>query len=348
MRAARLHPNANSLSVEDISDPILRPGAALVRIEAAFVSPFTGHIVDGSRGYLTPPRPFTPGMDAIGRVEAVSSSVHSLSAGDLVFCDGYYEPDPLAYPPRRAFIGNFVGAPHSIPLLEEWPDGVYADKVCLPAECLVRIVPAPPFRPEILCRLGWLGTAYAGLRRLNIPPGAVVGINGASGLLGSSAVITALALGASKVYAIGRREEPLRAIASVDNRVEAVTDASSLPPIDIALSSVDGDAIASVEAVLAKVKRRGGLVIVGAPDAPLSVPVRWLMANEIAIRGSYWFDHPHVIEMLRLAASGQMDLSCFDAQVFPLDRVNEALQAAHHRDNPLRHVAVSWTRGEQS
>ena len=34
MKAARLHPDANSLSIEDVPDPPLRPGSAIVRIEA--------------------------------------------------------------------------------------------------------------------------------------------------------------------------------------------------------------------------------------------------------------------------------------------------------------------------
>lgn len=92
MKSARLLPNAISLSVEEIPFPELRPASAIVRIQSALGSHFLSKIVDGSGGYLVPPRPITPGMDAIGIVEAVADDVVGLTIGDTVFCDCYYEP----------------------------------------------------------------------------------------------------------------------------------------------------------------------------------------------------------------------------------------------------------------
>ena len=126
MKAARVLPDATSAVVEDIEDPTLRPGSVIVRIEAAFASHFAGKIVDGSGGYLTPPRPFTPGMDAIGSVESVADGVSGLSVGDRVYCDSYYEPRHPAGTGQRVFIGNFAFGPQATPLLQTWPDGAYA------------------------------------------------------------------------------------------------------------------------------------------------------------------------------------------------------------------------------
>jgi hypothetical protein len=53
-----------------------------------------------------------------------------------------------------------------------------------------------------------------------------------------------------------------------------------------------------------------------------------------------WFERAQVTEMLRLAASGQMDLSVFEPEVFELAEISQALAAAHKRPNPLRHVSI--------
>jgi D-arabinose 1-dehydrogenase-like Zn-dependent alcohol dehydrogenase len=340
MKAARLHPDASSLIVEEVPDPPLRPGSVIVRLQAAFASHFITKIVDGSGGYATPPRPFIPGVDAIGTVESLGLGVRGLSLGERVYCDPYFEPRFPAGTGERIFVGAFGVGPQSLSLLKEWPDGAYAEKVCLPAECAVPIPATVDVPDEILCRLGWLGTAYGGWRKAKIPLGAIVAVNGASGLLGSSAVVAALALGASRVFALGRRAAALEALASLDERVVASTDAAALPPLDIALTSVDGEDSASLEALLPRLRRHGTFVVVGAPKAPLSLNVRWLMVNEITLRGSFWFDHAQANEMLRLTVAGQLDWSVFAADLFPLSRVSDALAAAVNRANPLRHVAI--------
>jgi D-arabinose 1-dehydrogenase-like Zn-dependent alcohol dehydrogenase len=205
--------------------------------------------------------------------------------------------------------------------------------------CVIPIRPEIDVSAAVLCRLGWLGTAYAGLRKAEMPPGCVA-VNGASGLLGSSAVVAALALGASQVFALGRRAAALDAVAAIDPRVVPSTDASKIPSVDVALTSVDGSDCISLEVLLPRVRRRGTIVAVGAPKTPLPLNVRWLMANDITFRGSLWFERGHVTEILRLGASG-MDLSVFDADVFELSRITEALNAAQTRPNPLQHVAIS-------
>ena len=256
-------------------------------------------------------------------------------------CDVYFEPDHPASTGERAFLGNFAIGPQSASLLQDWPDGVYAEKTCLPVECLHPIESAIDVAASELCRLGWLATAYAGLRKAGMPPGAVVAVNGASGLLGSSAVVAALALGASRVLAIGRREGALKLVAAVDDRVVPTTDAASVPLIDVALSSVDGADSASLDALLPRLRRGGTFVAVGAPRTPLPLNIRWLMGNDITVRGSLWFDQSHIRELMRLTASGRVLWSSFLAETYPLARLCDALKAAKSRPNPLRHVSVS-------
>jgi alcohol dehydrogenase len=195
MFAARLQPGADMLTVEDVPDPILRPGSAIVRLDSAFVSPFITRIVDGSGGYTTPSRPFTPGTDAIGTVEAVASSIRGLEVGQRVYCNVFIEPDHPAATGERVFVGTFAMGPESVALLQEWPDGVYAQKVCLPVGCLFPIADGIDIAPAVLCRLGWLATAYAGLRKANIAPGAAVAVNGPVGFLDPAPLLPRLPWG---------------------------------------------------------------------------------------------------------------------------------------------------------
>ena len=91
MRAARLLEGRTNLSVEEVPDPELRPGCAIVRIETVFMSPYMASLVDGSGGFETPPRPFTPGMDAIGTIERVADERHPTHDDKRPY-DGAHQP----------------------------------------------------------------------------------------------------------------------------------------------------------------------------------------------------------------------------------------------------------------
>lgn len=113
--------------------------------------------------------------------------------------------------------------------------------------------------------------------------------------------------------------------------------------MDAVLTSVDGGGASTLEAILPRISRRGALVAVGAPNSPLPVNIRWLMANDITLRGSLWFERRQIEEMLRLAISGHLKLPAFEAEVYELSRIDQAMSAARMRSNPLRHVAISCT-----
>jgi NADPH:quinone reductase-like Zn-dependent oxidoreductase len=91
MRAARLLEGRSELSLDEVPDLEPRPGSAVVRVETVFMSPYMAALVDGTEAFGTPPRPFTPGMDAIGTVERIGDAVSGLAVGDRVYCDSYIE-----------------------------------------------------------------------------------------------------------------------------------------------------------------------------------------------------------------------------------------------------------------
>jgi D-arabinose 1-dehydrogenase-like Zn-dependent alcohol dehydrogenase len=309
-------------------------------VDCAFVSAFSASLL-GRDNPLTPRRPCTPGQDAIGVIEAVSDEVSSLQAGMRVFCNPWYEPYHPTNNGPIAFLGHFAMSKAAMPLVEQWPDGAYAERIVLPASCFTPIPSSINLPDEVLCRLGWLGTAYGALRRSTFRPGQTVAILGANGMVGSSAILSALALGASKVFAIGRRAKALEPLANLDARVEIILDPADIPEVHVALVAASGDHNAVLETLLQKVQRRGSIVAISFADEPLRVSVMHLVISDITLRGSIWFDQGHLNEILALIASGVLRLNACSADTFGLDDISQAIDAAKDpRTNPLRHVAL--------
>jgi NADPH:quinone reductase-like Zn-dependent oxidoreductase len=89
-----------------------------------------------------------------------------------------------------------------------WRNGSFAEKALYPASCLTVLPEAREWdRPELLAFLASLAIADGGLRRGELRGGQTVVVNGATGNLGGAAVLAALARGAARVVATGRRTE---------------------------------------------------------------------------------------------------------------------------------------------
>lgn len=340
MRAARLLPNAKSLIIEDVPLPILSPGAVIVRVNSVFMSPFMASLIDGTGGVKTPPRPFTPGMDAIGTVEELGSHVTDLSVGDVVYCDSYMESSRADGKGEIAFAGCFEMSANAAALLGQWPDGALATHMVLPAECLTRVEPAlAKCSEDTLCRLGWLGTAHSAFEKTGFKPGSSVAILGATGLLGTSAVLMALALGASRVVAVGRSMEKLERFRGIDPRLEIATSPpATSSPVDLIVSTMSSGDPTLIEAALAGLSRYGSLVILASLASPprISGMVLW----DLMVRGSLWFPRKTPSRLVSLIASGTLKLDQITAKVFPLAQIEQALAASAMTGRVFEQVVV--------
>ena len=169
-------------------------------------------------------------------------------------------------------------------------------------------------------------------------PGYRLAINGASGLLGASAVLTALAIGAGEISVFGRRSEVLEELADVDPRVMRGGDEGEY---ELVLECSGGNDTTRTEALIADLHRGGTAVFVGALTAPLSIDASHLMRADLALCGSFWFPRDTPAKLLRLVASGALDLSPFQAEVYPLTKINEALERSLVSGG-LRHVSLAF------
>lgn len=335
MKAARLLEGRMDFVIEEISEPTLRDGTVVVGVEAAFLPTYFASLATGP--FETPRRPFTAGQCAVGIVEKVGIGVSGIAVGQRVYCDMYLESTGVGVDSDYGFIGCFGLGVDASRLLERWPDGTFAEKVLLPRECVIPVPEQIEVVPAVLCRLGWLATAYAGLERGGFMPGCRLAINGASGLLGTSAVLTALALGAGKINVFGRRSKILERLGDLDPRVTVGGDEGEF---EFVLECSSGNNATQTETLITNLRRGGTAVFVGALTAPLSLDASHLMRADLTLLGSFWFPRETPIKLLRLITSGALDLSPIQAETYPLTRINEAIERSLVVGG-LQHISLS-------
>ena len=339
------------LRLEERPVPPLHPSGVLVRIRSAMVLSYMNRVLDGSLGYATPPFPFVPGTNAIGRVQAVGPEVTHVAAGDLVFLSPHLVAEAPGAAPAQILIGlTAIGAgrfdaigdgPRA--LQRTWRDGVFAELAHWPAACTTRLPRLDNVAAERLIGLAKLVVPYGGLLRGGLRPGQVVLINGASGFYGSAGVMVALAMGAALVVALGRDRAALEGLAqalgprvapAVLSGADAAADLAAIRaaaggPADLALDLLGRAAsTATTLAALRSLRRGGRLVLMGSASAPLPLGFGEMLANEWEVVGNFMYPREAPASLAALLAAGLLDLSALGLQRFALSRLPEAIAAA--------------------
>ncbi|BDI28085.1 alcohol dehydrogenase [Capsulimonas corticalis] len=340
MKAARLEHLGAALKVENIGEPQLRAGGAIVRILAARVASYTDQVISGELGFTTP-TPCTLGPTAIGVIEAIADDVFGLSAGQTVFCDAYIGSRTIGVTSDRILIGWTGLGPDAGRTQSIWRDGSFAEKALWPAECLTPIPDDLGLTPEALTYLGYSAIAYGGLIRGGLHSGQAVIVNGATGSIGASAVLLALAMGAAKIVAVGRDGEMLDQLRKLAPKRIAPVSLDAAPEVYTEeLRRVAGGADLLLD-VLGKVTtaaptlagihalRRGGTaVFVGGVHADIPLPYSKIMLEELTIRGSFMYPKHAPSEIINMAQAGILDLSPIRPRTFALDDIDNAIAQA--------------------
>ena len=336
MRAVQIIDGSNQFTVQELDRPVRRNGGAVVRMKAAMVAPYMAALPLGE--WMTPPRPFIPGQCAIGVVEETSGD---LKVGQRVYFDAYTGSNDPAHPVAdHGFLGCFAVAPGAQPALADWPDGSFAELIHAPERCFSPIPDGIDITPEILCRLGWFGTALAGLERGGFRAGMTLAINGATGLVGAGAVAIALALGAAEVLITGRRASILESLVALDRSRVHVCDPGEDCPIDMLLDCAGGSGVKTTGALIARLRRYGTAAFVGALTAPLHLDTSALMRNGNSLIGSFWFTPATRERLFGLIAEEKLSLAAFSATGFDLSDIDAAIAFAQNEAGGLIHTAL--------
>ena len=337
MKAAILHAPGEPLAIETVPDPMAGPGEVVVEVAAAPVLSYTNEVFDGTRIYHLM-FPMTPGCGAVGRVRATGPDATRLAPGEWVFCDPAVRARDDALAPDIMLQG-WTAPTEGAQRLQQWMrDGAFSEQMRLPMEC---VFPLGDIAPAAVVML----VPYSGWLASGLQPGETALVNTATGNFGSAAVAVALAMGAGAVLAAGRNEAALADLVRrfgtrvrpvrLSGGAEADTErmkAAAEGPIDRVLDILPPlpDA-APVRAAAMSVRANGSVVLMDGLGVDVALPYRWLMRNNITIRGQWMYPRDAVPRFFALVRSGLLALDHVDVTEFTLVGINEAItHAAAH------------------
>ncbi len=283
--------------------------------------------------------PMVPGHEVIGRVIQVGEQVSRHKVGDIIgvgclvdscrecaechageeqFCDG------------RSATYNSYERDGKTPTY-----GGYSKRMTVDENFVLKISRKldPAGAAPLLCA----GiTTYSPLRHWKVGNGSKVGVIGLGGL-GHMAVKLASAMGADvTVFSTseGKREDALRLGAdSLAYSKSAETFTRLAGQFDVILNTVS--ASVDYNAYLGLLKRDGTLVILGVPDAPVSVNAFGLLLRRRSLSASFIGGIRETQEMLDFCAAQDI---VSDVEIISVDKINEAYERVLKSDVRYRFV----------
>lgn len=303
----------DQLVVEEAPDPEPGAGQVVVAVEAAGANFVDALLVQGLY-QITPPLPFTPGMEVAGTVAAVGAEVEGVAVGDRVLATGF--------------------------------SGGYASHAVVPAAALAPLPSGLSAGQAAGLVQSYATMLFALTRRTSVQPGEWVAVLGAGGGVGLATVDLAVALGA-RVVACASSQEKLAAaraagaeatVAYEDPGVDlkaAIREATG-GGADVLVDPVGGS---KADAALRALGWMGRYVVIGfaAGEIP-SLPLNQVLLNNRTVVGVDWGawgmrdrDGSAALnrELFEMVEAGT--LRPVEPTAFPLDRAAEALAALQGR-----------------
>ena len=322
MKALRTHAvgGPDTLTLDEVDVPSPGKGQVLVDVKACAINyPDTLMIRDLYQ--FKPERPYAPGGEIAGVVEAVGEGVSGVSVGDRVM----------------AGIGN----------------GGLAEKVAVPADRMFPVPEGVPFEKAASLMMTY-GTTIHGLKdRGHIKEGDTVLILGAAGGVGLSAVELAKAFGARVVAAVSSEEKgEVARNAGADEVViypREEMDKAASKELSQAFKQACGPDGANIvydivggqysEPALRAIAWEGRFLVVGFPAGIAKMPLNLTLLKSCDICGVFWgaftMREPakfraQIDELFALMKAGKIDPLI--SETFPLERGGEAIARLENRE----------------
>lgn len=318
MRALLSHAagGPETLRLDELPDPQPGPGELLVRVRACAIN-YPDVLIIEDKYQLKPPRPFAPGSEVAGEVEAVGEGASGWSTGDrIIAATGF---------------------------------GGLAEKVVIPA---ARAIPLPPdrsFEEGSALLLTYATAIHALVDRGRIEAGQTLLVLGAAGGVGIAAIEIGKALGARVIAAVSSAEKAQAAReAGADAAVvyptgeidpKALTqlfkDAVGPDGADIIFDPVGGN---YAEAALRAIGWEGRFLVVGFPAGIPKLPLNLTLLKSCDVCGVFWGafvardpkrNAAHIEQLFRWWAEGKIAPKI--SATYPLERGGEAIAALRDR-----------------
>jgi len=259
----------DTLELTELPDPVPGPGQLLVRVKACAIN-YPDVLIIEDRYQFKPTRPFAPGGEIAGIVEAVGEGVTGWAEGARLI----------------AMLGH----------------GGLAEKVLVPAAMAIPLPEGRSFEDGSALILTYATTIHALADRAKLQEGETLLVLGAAGGVGLAAVELGKAMGARVVAAVSSAEkaEAARAagadVAIVYSRgpfdkdgaralAQLFKDAVGPDGADVVYDPVGGD---YTEAALRALSWEGRLLVIGFPAGIPKLPLNLTLLKSCDVRGVFW------------------------------------------------------------
>jgi len=305
-----------TLQLSEMPDPVAAPGELLVSVRACSIN-YPDALIIEDKYQLKPQRPFAPGSEIAGEVEAVGNGVAGWRVGDrLIAAVGF---------------------------------GGLVEKIAIPAERAIRLPAERSFEEGSALLLTYATAIHALVDRGRLEAGQSLLVLGASGGVGIAAVEIGKALGARVVAAVSSGAKAKAALgAGADQAM--VYPAGDLDPkalaqqfkeavgpdgADVILDPVGGD---YSEAALRSIAWEGRFLVVGFPAGIAKLPLNLTLLKSCDVCGVFWGafaarepqrNAAHIERLFRWWAEGR--IAPMISATYPLERAGEAIAALRDR-----------------
>lgn len=316
MRALRLMAWKSEPKLMEVEQPDPGPGQVVIKVGGAGACHSDIHLMDEFEEGLIPwSPPFTIGHENAGWVHALGDGVASLEVGQPVAVYGPWGCGRCEH--CVVGIETYCENPMEAPIPGGGGglglDGGMADYMLVPDARF--LVPLPdgldPAQAAPLTDAGL--TPYHAIRRSlpKLTPGRTAVVIGVGGL-GHMGVQILRATTAATIIAVDQRESALKlarehgahiALESNEDTAEQIRGATGGRGADVVLDFVGADATLAMGAAAAR--PMGDLSIVGIAGGTLPVSF-FSIPYEVSVQTTYWGTRPELVELLGLAARGDI------------------------------------------
>ncbi|MEW9920394.1 NADPH:quinone oxidoreductase family protein [Marimonas sp. MJW-29] len=308
-----------TLVLEDLPDPQPGKKQLRIRVHAAGVN-FPDTLIIRDMYQMKPPRPFAPGGEIAGVVDAVGEGVEGFEEGDRVL--------------------GMCGF------------GGFATHVVIDAMKVIKIPDAMPF-DEAACLVLTYGTSHHALKnRAEIKAGESLFILGAAGGVGAAAIELGKAAGARVIagvsseekaqfcHDLGADEALIYARDMSDRAVQKEFSAqikklSGGEGVDVVYDAVGGD---YAEPAVRALAWKGRFLVVGFPAGIPKIPLNLTLLKGCQIVGVFWGAHTMREPQSHIENMGDLFAMYAEGKIkprisasYPLEKAGEALQLLSDR-----------------
>jgi NADPH:quinone reductase-like Zn-dependent oxidoreductase len=304
-----------TLSLEERPDPVAGPGELLVRVRATAIN-YPDVLIIEDKYQFKPPRPFAPGGEIAGQVEAVGEGVEGWTVGDRL----------IAVPGH----------------------GGLAEKILIPAKSAIPLPDSRSFTEGAALLLTYATSIHALYDRGRLEAGETLLILGAAGGVGLAAVELGKAKGARVIAAVSSEEKAAAAReAGADLAIvypvgpfdkdgqkalaEQFKDAVGPAGANVIYDPVGGD---YAEPALRAIAWEGRYLVVGFPAGIPRLPLNLTLLKSCDVCGVFWgafaardprANAAHVENLFRLWDEGKIGPKV--SATYPLEQAGQAIAA---------------------